>query len=201
MLVLPISDIVDDAFGNLVLSLPAGTHTVSLQWKADGQSQWVTLNRISNGFQQGENLMVIVSSENANPTIYFDSSSLVGAEDTSLKITGVSIGDVDERLGTGMRLKLDLRVEHGVLRYPVLHDLLKTVDYYEEKSSVSVTDTLNNLNTILSLISFLPIPDWSGLDYLLIDLSDLGGVGNGGVKSTNASLILNITAVNRVVLS
>ncbi|CAM9092051.1 unnamed protein product, partial [Ectocarpus fasciculatus] len=190
---------IDDAFGNLVLILPAGTHTISLQWKADGapgKSQWVTLNRISNGFQQGDNLMVIISSENAQPTIYLDSSTLMGAEDTPVEITGVSIGDIDERLGTGMRLKLDLSVAHGVIRYPVLNDLLKTVDYYEEKSSVSITDTLNNLNTILSLLSFFPSADWSGLDYMLVDLSDLGGVGSGGSQTTNASLTFNITAVD-----
>jgi hypothetical protein len=59
--------------GNLKLILGAGSHSVALQWESTpglAGSNWTLLNNAAvSGFNHGEELLVMITSENAQPTI------------------------------------------------------------------------------------------------------------------------------------
>ena len=111
--------------GNLKLILGAGSHSVALQWESTpglAGSNWTLLNNAAvNGFTHGEELLVMITSENAQPTIAIAPSTgtvIHGYENQAVSILGLSVGDVDVLLAPGMMVMLNISVSVGSLSFP-----------------------------------------------------------------------------------
>ena len=65
-----------------------------------------------------------------------------------------------------------------------------------EDTTVTVTGTLEDINTALDGLSFHPIPEFSGVGSLQIFTHDLGSSGFGGAKSDSDSIQVVIGIVN-----
>ena len=69
----PLSPHLATTTGKLKLIQGAGSQTVALQWESTPSlagAHWTTLHGVAvNGFTHGEELLVMVTSENAQPTI------------------------------------------------------------------------------------------------------------------------------------
>ena len=83
----------DSLRGQLVVTLPAGVHTVALEWKSlyeDSSVAWMTLNQIDDGFAGGDNLLIFINRENTKPSIWipdYFSLPITGEEDEKLSIS------------------------------------------------------------------------------------------------------------------
>ena len=186
----------DSIYGSLALVLPSGSHTVALQWKTE-QHDWTSLNALEDGFAQADQLLVLVSSENAKPVIRHP-LNYRGDEDEDLVLAGLSISDIDDALVEGMRVKIQICVTHGLLRLPSIKEytdeILVTDEYLRLSKAFEIEDTVTNINALLAKIVYVPIPDWFGSDELNISVSDLENVGSNGEKS--ASILVEIQIDN-----
>ncbi|WP_166823268.1 DUF4465 domain-containing protein [Thalassoroseus pseudoceratinae] len=63
-------------------------------------------------------------------------------------------------------------------------------------STLTVTDTIDNLNSLLNGLVYQPHEDFFGSDTLTMSVDDLGNTGNGGPQIGTASINLNINPVN-----
>ena len=107
------------------LILGAGSHSVALQWESTpglAGANWTLLNNAAvNGFNHGEELLVMITSENAQPTITIAPSTgsvIRGYENQAVSIPGLSVGDVDVLLAPGMMVMLNISVSVGSLSFP-----------------------------------------------------------------------------------
>lgn len=177
-----------DLFGQLALILPAGRHHVELQWRSDGVS-WMTLNNLDGGFLHGEKLLTFISSANAQPRIDAP-DKLVGLEGEDLRISSISISDVDAELQPGMRVSVNLTVTWGVLQ------LFNQPFFSSNSSSIFIQDSVGNINAALNGMVYSPFPLWNGEDSLQIFFSDEGNVGYSSALTANRSVMIIVEAVD-----
>jgi len=183
----------DDLFASLALVLPAGSHTISLEWRSYG-FDWTTIN--DGGLSHGERLLTFISSENSQPQIA-SPTILEGLEDSPLVMRGVSIADDDSlmTLSGGLTLDVTITVSVGYLSFPNTPLLANPLEYshgvYE--SVVRIHDTLLNINSILLDFIYLPPTNWFGKDYVAILVTDNSNVGFGSgstVSRSNTSVVI-----------
>lgn len=115
-----------NAFASLGLILEAGSHSISLQWRSK-DVDWTTLNNVDGGYMHSERLMVLISSENNQPTVTLSGSDAgsgwVVNEDSSLFFQPFQISDVDTQLSSGMPIELNITTQYGYMHFgaaPVL---------------------------------------------------------------------------------
>ncbi|GMI41275.1 hypothetical protein TrCOL_g3884, partial [Triparma columacea] len=85
----------DEMRGSLVLALPAGSHTVALQWrvfKDDDAVSWTSLNRVTLGYQGGEELLMLVNHDSNEPTLIIPEAKRINStlEDTVSIVSGTN---------------------------------------------------------------------------------------------------------------
>ncbi|MBN2578729.1 MAG: tandem-95 repeat protein [Pirellulales bacterium] len=111
-------------------------------------------------------------------------------EDTSLAISGIHVEDLDvnETPSPDNTVQATLSVSHGKL---ALADGTTS-----SGRSVTVTGTLAEVNTALSLVVYTPDLNFNGLDDLIVTANDLGHTGLPGPQSASGSVPITVTAVN-----
>lgn len=191
------SRVFDTNFGELAVILPAGMHTVQLQWQSSPDSSWMLLNDISGGFAHGESLLTFISSDDARPSIQAP-SSLQGIKNDVVVINSVSISDIDQQLSQGMTVSLRLSVSNGTLWFPNQPLLAHEIEYlHTDHETVALfTDTIDNINAALMGMEYYPNYLFYGRDLLVITLNDHANVGFGPPLSANATVQLDIKFID-----
>ncbi|MBF0626037.1 MAG: tandem-95 repeat protein [Magnetococcales bacterium] len=119
-------------------------------------------------------------------------------EDTGLVITGLSIADADATAGDP--LTVTLSASHGTLTLAGLAGLTVTGGA-NGSDALSVTGTLDALNTALSGLVYQGRPDFNGADGLAIQVGDQGNNGSGGEQWSGAVIGLTVTPVQDIPLA
>jgi VCBS repeat-containing protein len=117
------------------------------------------------------------------------------AEDTDKVITGLSITDVDAGAATNM--SVTLTVTNGTIT--MLPGAGTVTLTNNSTSSVTLTGTLANINTLLGLanaVSYKGNLNYNGSDTLTMLTSDNGNTGTGGTLTDSDNVAITITAVN-----
>ena len=191
-------DVLTSLFVSLPIVLEAGTHSIALQWKADG-ADWTGLNGLADGFAHSERLLVFITSENAVPRI--STPRLLSTdEDVALSVTSLVISDVDSSLAGGMIVQFNLTVFYGTLMFqipPTANDVAIVPD---NPNSTVVTyvfsDSIESINSILLTTLYKTPRFWNGNDTLVVSLNDEGNIGFGAAKTITTSIPITVASVD-----
>jgi FG-GAP-like repeat len=169
--------------------------TRTIEWKInDGSLTSTTQTEI-----------VTINAINDAPVVSVANSSQVGAEDTDLSITGLSIVDPDLAGGS---IEATLAVGHGTLNVSTVANGASVSD--NNSGSVRLTGTLAKINTTLATadaIVYHPTQDYHGSDTLSVTVDDKGNTGSdpgvppagtGGPNNEEGSgtVDLTVTSIN-----
>ena len=58
--------------------------------------------------------------------------------------------------------------------------------------NIVFTDTLANVKTMLGTLSYTPVSNYQGPDWLTISANDQGNSGSGGPLSDNKTVVINV---------
>eukprot|EP01032_Pedospumella_encystans_P014576 gene14576-16731_t len=179
----------NELFGSLPLILPAGSHSVSLQWRSNG-FRWTTLNDIDSGFAHSDILLMFITSENAQPTITRP-EVVYGVEDVLLVISNVRVDDVDDQLAGGVIVSVNLTVQTGMLAFPNAAFLANPIEYTfgVHESTMQFTDSIANINVALLNLTYTAPLHWNGEDSIVISISDQSNTGYGANAQTDEATI------------
>ena len=115
-------------------------------------------------------------------------------EDTSVKLGGLSVSDVDAGLGT---INVTLSVASGTLTAATAGGVTITGS---GTASIVLSGTLANINTYLATVAnqptYVPVVNANGAVTLTMTTSDLGNSGTGGTLTDTDLSTITITAVN-----
>eukprot|EP01042_Synura_sphagnicola_P003668 gene3668-4578_t len=192
-----LSRTMDTARGELALILPAGYHTVALQWKSLTVN-WTSLNNLNDGYVEGEQLLGFILAQDYAPTVSASPANYTGTENEPLSISGVFVADVDTAISPGMTVAVNLSVANGRLSFSAVPLNARHYSYFRvvNSSSLTVTDTIDIVNAMLGHLLYSPTLHWSGTDNLRVSMSDLGNVGPGGPLTAALSVTIVIAPVN-----
>ena len=182
--------------GQLLLPLAAGTHTVGLQWRADGDNgtSWVALNSMGDGFLGGglgnNNLLVVVDMQRNVPrlVVVANETAAVGQEDTPLRIhERVFLEDIDEAIADHYQVELRLAVQSGTV----------AVAGHPGGRVLDLTGSVVAMNAALRVITYQGALDWHGQDALTVTVTDCMYVGDGSPTYTaSGRLAIDVRPVN-----
>ncbi|MGI0487175.1 cadherin-like domain-containing protein [Pantanalinema rosaneae CENA516] len=130
-----------------------------------------------------------VTPVNDAPTLTVPGAQTVD-EDTNLTITGVSVTDIDA--GTSP-IRVNLTVTNGVLNVSSLPGLTITGN---NSRIVSITGSVDNVNTALGNFNYLGNANFNGTDTLTIVANDNGNTGNGGALTATQTIGITVNAIN-----
>ena len=97
-------------------------------------------------------------------------------EDTTLKISGISVSDVDVGETVGGKLEVSLSVNNGSLALGTIADLTFT-DSDGSDGTLKFQGTVAALNTALGSLSYKGDANFNGTDTLMLVTNDLGNTG------------------------
>ncbi|GMI28951.1 hypothetical protein TrCOL_g5273, partial [Triparma columacea] len=122
----------DEMRGSLVLALPAGSHTVALQWrvfKDDDAVSWTSLNRVTLGYQGGEELLMLVNHHSNEPTLVVPEAKRINStlEDTVSIVTGTFISNINPTLTDEYNVGLTVTCTFGVISLNTVRELTFSV--------------------------------------------------------------------------
>jgi hypothetical protein len=119
-----------------------------------------------------------VYSVNDPPVISVPGTQDVGLNNARL-ISGVSVADPDILAGT---MDMTLGVLHGTV----------AVTGVAAAPNIVFTNTLANVNTMLGTLTYTPVPNYQGPDWLTFTANDRGNSGAGGAMSDTKTVPLRI---------
>ncbi|MDB5519776.1 MAG: Fibronectin type domain protein, partial [Tardiphaga sp.] len=135
---------------------------------------------------------VTITVDPVNDPVTIATTTATAAEDTAVTLTGLSISDVDALFssGAGGQYSVTLTAHHGVLN-----------DGVQSGASLTLTDTLANLNATLAHISYQGNLNFNGTDVIDLTVTDtVGGIvatgapGSGTIGTGTDTV--TVTAVN-----
>jgi len=116
---------------------------------------------------------------------------LMGTEDTSLPVPGITVADVDAAEGTG-----ELRLTASVLNGTLTVTAAGAIDIQGNGSTgLILTGTQTDITDTLASLTYLGKEDFSGADALVLSVNDQGNAGGPGVD-VPGTVFLTITPVN-----
>jgi serralysin len=121
---------------------------------------------------------------NAPPAVTLP-AAFSGDENSPLALGGVRVADPDA--GTAA-VRVSLGVTRGTL---TLGTAAGTGD-----TAVTLTGTLDAVNTALAGLTYRPTPGYVGGDQLTVTVDDLGNTGAGGPKTATATAAITVNNVN-----
>jgi hypothetical protein len=123
------------------------------------------------------------------------SAAQTATEDTNKVITGLSITDVDA--GTATNMSVTLSAANGTIT--MLPGAGTVTLTNNGTSSVTLTGTLANINTLLALtdaVTYKGNLNYNGSDTLTMLTSDGGNTGTGGAKTASSTVAITVSPVN-----
>ncbi|MBW4695517.1 MAG: tandem-95 repeat protein [Lyngbya sp. HA4199-MV5] len=137
-------------------------------------------------------IAVTVKPVNKAPTITVPAAQTVN-EDTSLSLTGISIGDVD---ANGGNETVSLSAINGVLSLSTTAGLTFLTGTGSKDRNITVSGTLALINAALQSLTYQANKDFNGSDVITVNVNDNGNIGNGVALSDTKSLSITVTPVN-----
>ncbi|XGV98850.1 MAG: Ig-like domain-containing protein [Leptolyngbya sp. BL-A-14] len=137
-------------------------------------------------------IAVTVNPVNKAPTITVPAAQSVN-EDTSLSLTGISIGDLD---ANGGNETVSLTAVNGVLTLGTTAGLTFSTGNGSKNRNITMTGTLALINAALQSLTYQADKDFNGSDVVTISVNDNGNTGNGVALSDTKSLSITVTPVN-----
>ncbi|MBF0185981.1 MAG: tandem-95 repeat protein, partial [Magnetococcales bacterium] len=114
-----------------------------------------------------------------------------GSEDVALAIAPITVTDVDAGSAS---LQVALSVAHGTLS--LAPGNLTISGGGLNQSALVLSGTLTDLQLALATIIYQGSADYNGTDSLLLQISDQGNAGSGGVQVASGSVAITLAAVN-----
>ena len=130
-------------------------------------------------------LVLTVTAVNDAPVINVPGSQTVD-EDTNLTLSGISLADVDANANP---ITVTLSAVNGTLTLDPL--VLGT-------STLTLTDTLDNINTAIANLTYRGKLNYNGADTITIRTNDQGNTGFGGPLTDLKTISVNVNAVNDI---
>jgi hypothetical protein len=93
-------------------------------------------------------------------------------------------------------LRVTLTVSNGTLTLASNAGLTFLVGDGNADATMTFEGTLTAINNALNGLEYMPNPDFSGTETLIITVNDLGHNGPGGPQITTATITINVTPVN-----
>ncbi|TMJ03980.1 MAG: tandem-95 repeat protein [Alphaproteobacteria bacterium] len=135
------------------------------------------------------NVSIAVTAVNDAPAIAAPASA-APSEDVAFGFTGgnaIAISDVDAASGN---VTVTLNVGHGTL------SATGAGVTGSGTTSVTIVDTVTNVNTALASLSYTGAANFHGADGLIVSVNDGGNTGAGGAQSASKTVVLNVAPVN-----
>jgi len=131
-----------------------------------------------------------------NPPEITKPDSLMTVEETPVLINGVVFSDADANSGYET---VTLSVSHGILllgSFPPA-GLPAGSNTGNNSASLTLSAPIAKLNALVSKLTYLPFPNYSGQDTLAILINDNGNSGTGGPLTAQANVAIPILRRNR----
>ncbi len=142
-------------------------------------------------FSDTEIIAITVTAQNDPPVITVPGTQTVN-ENTDLRITGISITDVDV---TG-DLTVNLSASSGRLSLASLAGLTFDQGDGTQDDALVFRGTQAAINDALRTLIYRANPDFNGNDTISINVSDGGSSGFGGVLGDSKAIAINILGIN-----
>ncbi|MGA7932684.1 MAG: Ig-like domain-containing protein, partial [Kovacikia sp.] len=114
-------------------------------------------------------------------------------ENTNLRITGISITDVD---AGNSNITVSLTVSNGTLSLASTTGLIFTSGNGNQNSSLIFSGTLASVNSALNTLIYQGNPNFNGTDTINLSVNDNGNMGSGIALSDSKAIAVNVLGVN-----
>lgn len=131
------------------------------------------------------------SSTNTPPTITVPNpgDARITYEDTTKTISDITIGDAD---AFGKDVQVTLSVTKGTLSFASTGFVTLSGN---NTDTVTLTGTVENINSLMSILTYAGTKDYVGPDVLSISVNDLGNSG-GDAQQTDTTVDITVKSVN-----
>ena len=138
-------------------------------------------------------LAITVNPRNDAPVLTVPANLSVN-ENSSVRVTGVSVADVDAVTGN---LTVSLAVTNGTLSLGNLTGLTFSTGSGTADASMIFSGTLAAINNALNTLTYRGSSNFNGSDSLSISVNDNGNTGAGIALSDSRTIAINILGVNQ----
>ncbi|NGZ05237.1 MAG: DUF4347 domain-containing protein, partial [Magnetococcales bacterium] len=187
---------INAALNGLVYTLDAnfhGTDTLVMNTRDSGNSG------AGGELQDRDAITVTVNAVNDAPVHQVQSPTVAVNEDGTLIFNvdnnnRLQVGDQADTAREGTdRLSTVISVAHGTLTVASGSGAVVTSD---GSASVTLVGTASQITAALSGLGYAPTAQYNGVDTLVIQTSDLGNSGSGGILSDRDEIAITVHAVN-----
>ena len=141
-------------------------------------------------------LQVSVAAVNDAPTIDAP-STLACVEDVSVAVGSLVVADVDAAESFSGLVEASLAVGNGTLTLGSTTGLHVLEGGLEgQGATLRFRGAVSAVNGALDGLEYLGAAEWSGDDAIVLNVSDLGNVGDGGVLTATATIAVRVAALN-----
>ena len=186
--------------GQLVLELPAGTHTACA---AVGRLLRRKCRVVDNNSPavwwvcREPELLVLVNAANNKPRLFVPGVEDV-AEDTDTLINGISVEDIDDQIAEDYALSVTVQVEHGAVSLATRDGLSFSTGNGKRDEYMIFTAPLSAANVALATLTYRPHLDYYGDEIPTITVNDNMHLGVGEALEDTKAVNFTVLPVNDV---
>lgn len=156
------SETFNELKGQLVVDLAAGSHTAVLQWRvlADEKAvPWTTLNRVTLGYQGGEELLMLVNHQSNEPTLVTPLNKDINKtlEDTPTTIYHTYISKIDPSLTSSYRVGIQISANFGVISLATTSSLTFSVGDGIQDEVMYFSGTVEKVDAAINALTYKPV--------------------------------------------
>ncbi|DBA03616.1 TPA: hypothetical protein N0F65_006795 [Lagenidium giganteum] len=186
---------IKNARASMVLPLPAGSHTVRLQWKNVDGNRWTAVSFVTDHASSYASVFVYVNTWNNDPVITA-ASRYYGSEDNDMLIPGVQIIDSNAQMALNYAVTISLTVQHGVLTTEPTAGITYASGNGVKNAYMLFSGALSDVNALLKTLQYRAFLNWYGNDTLTIVVTDQASTGYTTVSTDRKVVTLSIASVN-----
>jgi ELWxxDGT repeat protein/VCBS repeat-containing protein len=148
---------------------------------------------VGGALSDSQTLAITVTPINKPPIITLPPAQ-VASEDTSLTISGISIGDID---GNGGNVTVSVSAVNGVVSLNSTSGITILTGTGSQDRNLTFTGTLASVNAVLNSLAYLGSKDFNGSDLITIEVNDSVSTGSGGIPLSDVrTLAVTVNPVN-----
>ncbi|EEY69230.1 uncharacterized protein PITG_05441 [Phytophthora infestans T30-4] len=136
-----------------------------------------------------------VNSWNNDPKI-FAPTVVLGEEDTTVEIDGISISDTDSEMALDYEVTVTISVRNGVLSLDPTPGITFASGNGDRNQYLLFSGALSSVNAYLARVWYRSYLNWYGDDELRIKVVDQGVTGFTAASTDETSIVIHIASVN-----